>query len=127
MTRAKTYTLLGADRRPYESQVAGTLGGHRRSKIYGRLDCPSAERARARGGYVRDRVFFADEDTALAAGFRPCATCLPAEYQAWKAGTPPTILKIVHLPPDPPRHGTARPNLAREVRVGIPAFPRARV
>ncbi|MEV6979711.1 hypothetical protein AB0M95_00335 [Sphaerisporangium sp. NPDC051017] len=34
VTDAKTYTLLGPDRRPYESPVAGTLGGHRRNKIY---------------------------------------------------------------------------------------------
>ena len=39
----------------------GTIGGHRRTRIYGRLDCPSALRAIARGGYVTHRVFFADE------------------------------------------------------------------
>lgn len=39
-----TYTLLGADRRPYHSGTPGTLGGYRRGKIYGRLDCPSALR-----------------------------------------------------------------------------------
>ncbi|WP_436756658.1 Ada metal-binding domain-containing protein [Streptosporangium sp. V21-05] len=38
----------------------------------------------ARGGYVNSRVFFADEETALAAGYRPCGRCLPAEYQEWK-------------------------------------------
>ena len=27
---------------------------------------------------------FADEDTAAAAGYRPCAVCLPAEYRQWK-------------------------------------------
>ena len=79
-----SYTLLGADGRPYPSEVPGTLGGHRRSRIYGRLDCPSALRAIARGGYVTQRVFFADEATAIAAGYRPCAVCLPAAYQAWK-------------------------------------------
>ena len=40
-------------------------------KIYGRLDCPSALRAIAAGGYVASRVFFADELTAVAAGYRP--------------------------------------------------------
>jgi methylphosphotriester-DNA--protein-cysteine methyltransferase len=30
-------------------------------------------------------VFFADEETAIGAGYRPCAVCLPAEYAAWKA------------------------------------------
>lgn len=53
-------------------------------KIYGRLDCPSALRAIARGGYVRYRVFFADEATAIAAGYRPCARCLPGRYAEWK-------------------------------------------
>ncbi|HSF27369.1 MAG TPA: Ada metal-binding domain-containing protein [Actinomycetes bacterium] len=83
-----TYTLLGPDGRPYESIVPGTLGGHRRGRIYGRLDCPSALRAIARGGYVTHRVFFADEATAVAAGFRPCARCMPDEYAAWKAKQP---------------------------------------
>ena len=39
----------------------GTLGGHRATKIFGRLDCPAALRAIARGGYVSQRVFFFDE------------------------------------------------------------------
>ena len=57
---AKTYTLLGPDRRPYQSAIA-------------------------RGQYVRNRVFFADEQTAVAAGYRPCAVCMPDEYAQWKA------------------------------------------
>lgn len=65
--------------------MPGTLGGHRRGRRYGRLDCPAALRAIARGGYVRDRVFFADEQTAVAAGYRPCAVCLPEKYARWKA------------------------------------------
>lgn len=81
-----TFTLLGADGRPYASEAPGTLGGHRRSRIYGRLDCPSALRVLARGGYARHRVFFADEPTAGAAGYRPCAVCLPERYRAWRSG-----------------------------------------
>ena len=85
MTRPeRTYTLIDADGRPYASPVPGTLGGHRRGRLYGRLDCPSAARAIARGGYVRHRVFFADEATAAAAGYRPCAVCLPEAYARWK-------------------------------------------
>ena len=79
------YTLIGADGWPYTSPVPGTLGGHRRARLYGRLDCPSALRAIARGGYVRHRVFFADEATAVAAGYRPCAVCLPGQHAAWRA------------------------------------------
>lgn len=82
------YKLLGRDGREYISDTPGTLGGYRRMKIYGRLDCASALRAIARGrpggGYVQHRVFFADAETAIAAGYRPCAKCCPAEYQAWK-------------------------------------------
>jgi hypothetical protein len=83
------YTLLGPDRKPYTSAVPGTLGGHRGHRAYGRLDCRTALLAIARGGYVANRVFFADETTALAAGYRPCGACLKAKYQAWKAGTDP--------------------------------------
>lgn len=85
-TGGGSFTLIGADGRPYESAVRGRLGGHRRTKVYGRLDCPAATRALARGGYVRDRVFFADEATAVRAGYRPCAACLPEPYAGWKAG-----------------------------------------
>ncbi|MER6225779.1 Ada metal-binding domain-containing protein [Streptomyces sp. 900105755] len=79
-----TYTLLGADGRPYRSTVEGRWGGHHGSKIYGRLDCPSALRAVARGGYAQHRVFFADEATAVAAGFRPCGACCRDRYRKWK-------------------------------------------
>jgi hypothetical protein len=82
----KRYRLLGADGVAYLSPTPGRCGGHRAGRLYGRLDCPSALRAIAGGGYVANRVFFADEATAVAAGYRPCAVCLPAEYKAWKAG-----------------------------------------
>ena len=83
--RRRTYALLGPDGTPYLSTAPGTLGGHRRGRLYGRLDCPSALRAIMRGHYVKHRVFFPDEDTAVAAGFRPCAVCLPEQYAHWKA------------------------------------------
>ena len=79
-----TYTLLGADGRHFVSETPGLLGGNRRLRIYGRLDCPSARRALARGGYARHRVFFADEATAIAAGYRPCGVCMRDEYARWK-------------------------------------------
>ncbi len=81
------YTLIGTDGRPHESSTPGTLGGHRRTRVYGRLDCPGALRWIARGHYVAHRVFFADEETAIAAGYRPCARCLPERYREWKART----------------------------------------
>ncbi|MGI8803435.1 MAG: Ada metal-binding domain-containing protein [Solirubrobacteraceae bacterium] len=77
--------VVGADGRPRASRVPGTLGGHRGTRIYGRLDCPSALPAIARGGYVGGRVFFLSEEIAWAAGYRPCARCLPAAYREWGA------------------------------------------
>ena len=65
------------------SAVPGRLGGNRASRIYGRLDCPSAVRA-LRLGYAKRRVFFADEAAAIAAGYRPCAVCMREEYLRWK-------------------------------------------
>jgi methylphosphotriester-DNA--protein-cysteine methyltransferase len=84
VTATTTYLLLGADGRSYRSPSRGRWGGHRVTRIYGRLDCPAALRAIARGGYVAHRVFFPDEATAAAAGFRPCATCCRDRYQDWK-------------------------------------------
>ena len=75
------YTLIGRDGKPYVSQTPGVLGGHRRNKVYGRLDCPGALRWIAKGHYVGQRVFFADEETAIAAGYRPCARCMGAVRQ----------------------------------------------
>ncbi|HEY5821697.1 MAG TPA: Ada metal-binding domain-containing protein [Propionibacteriaceae bacterium] len=84
--RGRRFTLLDRTGQPYASSTPGTLGGHRKSKLYGRLDCPSALRWITRGHYVRHRVFFADEETAVAAGYRPCHDCLPEAYAVWKAG-----------------------------------------
>ncbi|HEU4431147.1 MAG TPA: Ada metal-binding domain-containing protein [Myxococcota bacterium] len=81
---SRTWRLLGADGRFYESDVPAALGGHRGTHIYGRLGCRAAARALARGGYRAHRVFFRDEATARAAGYRPCAVCMPAEYAEWK-------------------------------------------
>jgi AraC family transcriptional regulator of adaptative response / DNA-3-methyladenine glycosylase II len=86
-----TYTLIGADGEPYASATPGTLGGHRRNRGYGRLDCPAALAWIAKGHYVRHRVFFADEPTAIAAAYRPCARCLPERYAMWKAGAWPDV------------------------------------
>ena len=58
---SKHYTLLGADRRPYLSATPGEFGGHRKSKVYGRLNCRAALREIAAGGYVANRVFSAPD------------------------------------------------------------------
>ena len=88
------YRLIGADGREVLSEEPGTLGGHRRNRIYGRLDCRGAARWIAKGHYVKQRVFFADEATAIAAGYRPCANCLPEEYAAWRASPRPPRREI---------------------------------
>lgn len=78
------YQLMDENGNLYYSAEPGLLGGYRRQKIYGRLDCKSANRAIAKGGYVKHRVFFKDEETAIKAGYRPCAKCMPEKYKEWK-------------------------------------------
>ncbi|WP_024861855.1 Ada metal-binding domain-containing protein [Ruminococcus flavefaciens] len=80
----KHYKLIGVDGKEYSADSPGTIGGHRKLKIYGRLDCPSALRHITKGEYVKYRVFFADEETAIAAGYRPCGICMKEEYRKWK-------------------------------------------
>ena len=92
MTSEPIYRLVAADGRETPSTTPGSLGGHARTRIYGQLDCPSALRAIERGHYVTHRVFFADEATAVAAGYRPCARCLPDAYGIWKAAQPSSRL-----------------------------------
>jgi hypothetical protein len=85
----RVYTLLGADGRPCASDNRGTLGGNSRLRIYGRLDCWSARNALGKG-YERIRVFLADEETAIAAGYRPCGNCMRAQYREWQSRQPST-------------------------------------
>ncbi|WP_066259399.1 Ada metal-binding domain-containing protein [Neobacillus drentensis] len=80
----KAYTLIGPDRKPYQSITPGTLGGNRKGKIYGRLDCRAAISAIEKWGTTKERVFFADEQTAIAAGYRPCGSCMREKYAIWK-------------------------------------------
>jgi hypothetical protein len=96
MTRPNSsFTLLDANGAPYTGATPGTLGAHRGSKIYGRLDCPVALSAIRRGYYVKHRVFFADEATAIAAGYRPCGACLRETYRTWRDTTPAAPLAPV--------------------------------
>lgn len=82
--QTKTYKLLSPDGKPYESPATGLIGGYKRKKIYGQLNCPNALRWIALGEYIKHRVFFKDEETAKAAGYRPCAKCMPEQYSEWK-------------------------------------------
>lgn len=82
---SKKYKLIGKDGNEYLSDEKGLLGGNKRLKIYGRLDCSSANYYISKGQYVKYRVFFANEDTAISAGYRPCAKCMKKEYKVWKS------------------------------------------
>lgn len=84
---ARRWLLIAADGSGYESPRPGAWGGHRSTRIYGRLDCTAALRALGRGGYIGQRVFFATEQDAISAGYRPCAICLPEAYARWRART----------------------------------------
>lgn len=81
----KLYRLLNAKGEIYLSENPGLYGGNKKLKIYGKLDCPSALRWIKEGYYVQNRVFFATEEDAIAAGYRPCGVCLPEKYAEWKA------------------------------------------
>lgn len=79
------YRLLQPDGTTRESPTPGTLGGNATLRIYGRLDCARAIAALPLG-YAKHRVFFADEDAAIEAGYRPCGRCMHEPYTEWKAG-----------------------------------------
>lgn len=79
------YFLLDGKGKPYVSAVPGKFGGHKKLKIYGQLDCPSAKRYIKQGKYVKHRVFFANEEDAVSAGYRPCAICMAEKYREWSA------------------------------------------
>lgn len=78
------YRLINENGEEYLSDIPGILGGNKRLKIYGKLDCPSASKWIEKGYYVKDRVFFINEETAIKAGYRPCAVCMKKEYEKWK-------------------------------------------
>jgi len=80
----KNYQLINSENKEVISKVPGTLGGNKRLKIYGRLDCPSALRHINNGHYINHRVFFSNEETAINAGYRPCGICMKKEYKKWK-------------------------------------------
>ena len=84
----KVYRLCGPDGQTFETTTPGTFGGNAKGRIYGRLDCGAALAAiRTHGdAYTKHRVFFADEDAAVAAGYRPCGNCMRDRFAAWKDG-----------------------------------------
>ena len=83
----KMYKLLDENGREYLSEKPGMIGGHKKLKIYGKLDCPSALRYISKGQYIKYRVFFKDEKTAIDAGYRPCGICMKEVYRQWNQDT----------------------------------------
>src|SRR5262249_10697640 len=82
----RTWRLIGPDGKPYERDVPGALGGHSGGRIYGRVNCPAALRALARGGYVSRRGFFFDEGQAPGPRYPPCGACMPGRDVHWERG-----------------------------------------
>jgi methylphosphotriester-DNA--protein-cysteine methyltransferase len=78
------YKLLSPTGEIYLSEIPGVLGGNKKAEIYGKLDCSAANSALSKG-YAQHRVFFATEEDAISAGYRPCGRCLRDKYKAWKA------------------------------------------
>ncbi|WDZ51732.1 Ada metal-binding domain-containing protein [Acinetobacter vivianii] len=58
------------------------FAGNAQLKIYGRLTCGSGKRM-----LKSNRVFFVDEQEAIAQGYRPCGHCMKQAYKKWKDAT----------------------------------------
>lgn len=58
------------------------FAGNTQLKIYGRLTCSSGKRM-----LKSNRVFFVDEQEAIAQGYRPCGHCMKQAYKKWKDAT----------------------------------------
>ena len=56
-----------------------SLGGNLKLEIYGTLNCASGKRMK-----TENRVFFKNENQAIAEGFRPCGHCMREKYLIWK-------------------------------------------
>ena len=79
----KDYKLMALDGMVL-SKIPGTLGGNKKLKIYGKLDCKSALNWINKGYYLENRIFFENEEVAQELGYRPCGVCMKKEYKIWK-------------------------------------------
>lgn len=89
------FLITDSNNQQFFSNKKGSWGGHKSLKIFGKLNCPSALYWIAKGHYTKHRVFFHNVQTAIQAGYRPCAKCLPEAYTAWKNKEPQS--KIISL------------------------------
>ncbi|HEY0245388.1 MAG TPA: Ada metal-binding domain-containing protein [Mucilaginibacter sp.] len=55
------------------------FAGYQKKKIYGTLTCKAGKLMK-----TQNRVFFTDEQEAIASDYRPCARCMPEKYRLWK-------------------------------------------
>jgi methylphosphotriester-DNA--protein-cysteine methyltransferase len=62
-----------------KGQIA--FAGNGKLKIYGLLKCNSGKRIKR-----QNRMFFATEQEASEAGYRPCSHCMREAYRKWKNG-----------------------------------------
>jgi hypothetical protein len=111
----KRYSLMGVDENYYDSPVPGTLAGNRKLKIYGQLNCGLPSCGFPDRGLPPDhkpiRVYFADEETAIAAGYRPCGGCMPERYKQWKQGPQPGKGSYPwHVGPPPKKQSAPSPD-----------------
>lgn len=56
-----------------------TLGGNKKLKIFGKLNCTSGKRM-----LKLNRVFFTSASEAKYFGYRPCGHCMRQDYKIWK-------------------------------------------
>ena len=84
MSTAKKYKLIGPDCQTYLSATPGTFGGHRRQKIYGRLDCSVAHCEPLLGAAMWRTGSFSRMKRLLLPRDIDRARCLPEHYQRWK-------------------------------------------
>ncbi len=71
--------LIDTDVRALIKAGVITLGGNRKLKIYGKLNCRSGKRM-----LKQNRVFFSNVYEAKHFGYRPCGHCMRPEYKIWK-------------------------------------------
>jgi methylphosphotriester-DNA--protein-cysteine methyltransferase len=71
--------LKNADVHSLIRKGAIRLGGNKKLRIYGKLDCVSGMKMQR-----KNRIFFSDSREAESLHFRPCAHCMRDQYQQWK-------------------------------------------
>lgn len=60
------------------------FSGNKHTKIFGKATCSSTIGHQILLGNNTNRVLFHSENEALKSGFRPCAKCMPEQYEKWK-------------------------------------------